>query len=338
MAIIFYNAAATVRKAELEMAVSTRLHQSLNGECTLDVTMPGKRLQGIELGDHVRYGMLYFTVNRIQRSSQTAGAMFSVSCEHISYLLADMDMPEGTYSGSVSSVLATIVQNTPLSVGYVGVSGNYEIIVKSGTNRREVLQQWASITGAEIDYTYYQVNFRAHVGSSTTVELSEVENVKSLTVRLDRQSDTESYSIELSRLKTLNLGDDVHIEYATLEVDVTTRILTLDYDIFHPMEVSIQCGDYIPTFYNALQDELDDLEEVVEEVVEEAIETLPEQIDERLELALVRAKQMDFSDWDNGSFFEILDNDVTVSYDVEFDLSGRPILITDGDHECIIVW
>ena len=331
MAIIFYNAAATVRKAELEMAVSTRLHQSLNGECTLDVTMPGKRLQGIELGDHVRYGMLYFTVSRIQRSSQTAGAMFSVSCEHISYLLADLEMPEGTYSGSVSSVLSTILNGTPLSVGYVGVSGSYEIIVKSGANRREVLQQWATITGAEIDYTYYQVNFRDHVGSSTTVELSEAENVKSLTVRLDQQSDTESYSIELSRLKTLNLGDSVHIEYATLEVDVTTRILTLDYDIFHPMEVSIQCGDFVPTFYNAVQNELEELEETIEEATEESI-------DEKLEMALVRAKQMDFSDWDNGSFFEILDNDVIVFYDVLFDLSGRPILITDGDHECTIVW
>lgn len=335
MGIIFYNAAATVRKIEIEMAASTRLHQSLNGECTLDVTMPGKRLPGIELGDHVRWGSLYFTVNRIQRSSLTAGAIFSFGCEHISYLLADLEMPEGTYSGSVSSVLSTILSNTPLSVGYVGVSGNHEIIVKSGANRREVLQQWATITGAEIDYTNYQVNFRAHVGSSTTVELSEAENVKSLTISLDSQSDTESYSIELSRLKTLHLGDDVHIEYSTLEVDVNTRILTMDYDIFHPMEVSIQCGDYIPTYYKAVQDELEDLEETIEETTEESIS---DQIDEKLALALIRAKEMDFSGWDNGGFQETLDNDVVVNYTVTFDEFDRPILIVDGDHSCEIVW
>lgn len=343
MAIIIYNAAATVRKAELTAAISTNLHQSLNGECTLDITAPGRMLPGVIPGDYVRMDTLYFTVRRVQKNSQIAGALFSVSCEHISYLLNDITMPEGTYSGSVSSVLGTILAGTPLSVGSVDVSGSFEIVVKANTNRRLVLQQWATITGAEISYNYTQVNFRTHVGSSTPVLLSEAENVVSLSIQMEAQSDSVNYSAELSRLQTLSLGDEVTIRYASLEVDTTTRVISLDYDYFHPWNISMQCGAYVPTYYEQVNDDFDDYEETLEETKEEIIdevteEIVPAEVDSKLELALVRAQEMNFSDWDNGSFYEILDNGVQIDYTVLFDGLGRPVLIVDGEHSCQIVW
>ena len=336
MAIIIYNAAATVRKAELTSAISTNLHQSLNGECTLDITAPGRMLPGVIPGDYVRMDTLYFTVNRVQKNSQIAGALFSVSCEHISYLLNDITMPEGTYSGSPSTVLGTILSGTPLSVGLVDVSGSFEIVIKANTNRRQALQQWATVCGAEISYYYTQVNFRSHVGSSTAVELSETENVKSLSIQMDGNSDITSYGIELSRLQTLKLGDVVHIEYSSLDVDVDTRVISLDYDYFHPWNISMQCGDYVPTYYEQVNDDFDDYkEEIIDDVTEEIV---PAEVDSKLELALVRAQEMNFSDWDNGSFYEILDNGVQIDYTVLFDGLGRPILIMDGSHSCQIVW
>ena len=343
MAIIIYNSSATVRKAELTAASSTNLHQSLNGECTLDITAPGRMLPGVIPGDYVRMDTLYFTVRRVQKNSQIAGALFSVSCEHISYLLNDITMPEGTYSGSVSSVLGTILAGTPLSVGSVDVSGSFEIVVKANTNRRLVLQQWATITGAEISYNYTQVNFRTHVGSSTVVNLSEAENVVSMSIQMEAQSSSVNYSAELSRLQTLKLGDEVHIQYASLEVDTTTRVISLDYDYFHPWNISMQCGAYVPTYYEQVNDDFDDYEETLEETKEEIIDEVtedivPAEVDSKLELALVRAQEMNFSDWDNGSFYEILDNGVQIDYTVLFDGLGRPVLIVDGEHSCQIVW
>lgn len=343
MAIIIYNSSATVRKAELTSAISTNLHQSLNGECTLDVTAPGRMLPGVIPGDYVRMDTLYFTVNRVQKNSQLAGALFSVSCEHISYLLNDITMPAGTYSGSVSSVLGTILAGTPLSVGSVDVSGSFEIVVKGNTNRRQVLQQWATITGAEISYNYTQVNFRAHVGSSTPVLLSEAENVVSLSIQMEAQSNSVNYSAELSRLQTLSLGDEVTIRYASLEVDTTTRVISLDYDYFHPWNISMQCGAYVPTYYEKVNDDFDDYDEIVDEKIEETKEEIteeivPAEVDSKLELALIRAKEMNFSGWDNGSFYEVLDNDDVVNYSVVFDGQNRPILISDGEHDCVIAW
>lgn len=327
MEITFYNASATVRKAEVTSAISTRLHQSLNGECTLDVTMPGKLLPGVIPGDYVRMETLYFTVSRVQRSSQTAGALFSVFCEHISYLLNDITMPEGTYSGSVSTVLGQILAGTPLSVGSVDVSGSFEIVVKANTNRRLVLQQWATITGAEISYNYTQVNFRTHVGSSTVVNLSEAENVVSLSVQMDAQNNSVNYGVELSRLQTLHLGDEIHIQYASLEVDTTTRVISLDYDYFHPWNISMQCGDYVPTYYDTVQEDLEELEESVEEEVQEA-----------LSLILLRAKELDFTYWASGWFNETLEDDSEVGYTVTFDGNGKPTEISDGEHSCTILW
>ena len=343
MSIIVYNAGTWVRKAELEAALSTRLHQSLNGECTFDLTVPGTMLPGIALGDRVRWDPLYFTVSRIQKNSQIAGALFNVTCEHISYLLNDLTMPAGTYSGSVSSVLGTILAGTPLSVGDVDVSGSFEIVVKSGANRRQVMQQWATITGAEISYTYTMVNFRVHVGDSTPVELSDVENVKSLSIQMDSQSDSTNYSIELSRLQNLRLGDAVHIQYSTLEVNENTRVRALDYDVFHPWNISIQCGDYVPTYYEQVNDDFDGYDEIVDEKIDETKEEItqdivPAEIDAKLELALMRAQNMDFRDWDLGAFSETLDNGDIIDYEVTFDNSGNPVLITDGTHECEIEW
>lgn len=343
MAIIIYNSSATVRKAELTAAISTNLHQSLNGECTLDITAPGRMLPGVIPGDYVRMDTLYFTVNRVQKNSQIAGAVFSVSCEHISYLLNDLTMPEGTYSGSVSSVLGQILAGTPLSVGSVDVSGSFEIVVKSGANRRQVLQQWATITGAEISYNYTQVNFRTHVGSSTVVNLSEAENVVSLSIQMEAQSESVNYSAELSRLQTLKLGDEVHIQYASLEVDTTTRVISLDYDYFHPWNISMQCGAYVPTYYEQVNDDFDDYEETLDEKIEETKEEItedivPAEVEAKLELALIRAQNMDFTDWALGAFSETLDNGDIIDYEVTFDNQGNPILITDGVHECEIEW
>lgn len=343
MSIIFYNAAATVQKAEVTSAISSRLHQSLNGECTLDVTMPGKRLPGIVPGDYVRMDNLYFTVTRVQRASQTAGALFSVSCEHISYLLNDITMPEGTYSGSVSSVLGQILAGTPLIVGSVDVTGSFEIVVGANTNRRDVLQQWATITGAEISYTYNMVHFLTHVGSETPVLLSEAENVASLTIQMDAQSSSVNYSAELSRLQTLSLGDEVHIKYSSLEVNTVTRVISLDYDYFHPWNISMHCGAYVPTYYEKVNDDFDDYEESLEETKTEIIdevteEIVPAEVDAKLELALIRAQNMDFTDWDLGAFSETLDNGDIIDYEVTFDNQGNPILITDGVHECEIEW
>jgi hypothetical protein len=327
MSITIYQSDRTTLRYTLDAVQTANLHQSLNGECTIDLTMPGRLIRNIELGDEIRLGDLYFDVTRLAKNGQPTSVSFGVSGEHISYVLSDMEMPEGEYSGTPSTILATILSGSGISVGTVSVSGTHSITFKSGTSRRTAMLQWATVCGAEISYYQRTVNFSAHVGSSSPVSLSSKENVKSLSVTADSRSNTQSYNVELSRLQHLGLGDEVTIAYNSLNLSVSSRVISLDYDPFHPMSISMVCGDYVPTYYEAVQDSLDGIEE-----------SIPEQIEDTLEIVLVRATEMDFQDWDLGAFSETLDTGEVVDYSVTFDVNGNPINITDGTHSCDIDW
>ena len=279
MSITIYSSGGTL-KYTLEAVQAANLHQSLNGECTFDLTMPGRLIKNIAMGDEIRFGNLYFDVTRLAKNGQPTSVSFGVYAEHISYSLSDMEMPEGSYSGSPSAVLATILSGSGISVGTVSVSGTHNISFKSGTSRRTAMLQWATVCGAEISYYQRAVNLTAHVGSSVPVSLSSKENVKSLSVTADSRSNTQSYNVELSRLQHLSLGDEVTIAYTSLNLNVSSRVISLDYDPFHPMAISMACGDYVPTYYEAV-------EETVEEAVDEATEEILEEVDARIAAAVL---------------------------------------------------
>lgn len=251
MSITIYSSGGTL-KYSLPAIQTSRLHQSLNGECLFDFTMPGRMISGIAIGDQVRLGDLWFYVCRIGKQTLTAGAEFSVSCEHVSYSLADVEQDAAHFSGIPAAVLATILAGTGFSVGTVTVSGEWSITINEATNKRTALQQWAAECGAEISYSGMSINFLSRVGSSVPVNLSDAENVKGLSVTLDSRSSTQTYAVELSRLQTVSLGDAVNIRYSSLDLDVSTRVITLDYDPFHPWIVSMTTGDYVPNFTGAV--------------------------------------------------------------------------------------
>ena len=251
MSITIYSSGGTL-KYTIPAIQTSRLHQSLNGECLFDFTMPGRMISSIANGDQVRLGDLWFYVCRIGKQTLTAGAEFSVSCEHVSYSLADVEQDAAHFSGTPAAVLATILAGTGFSVGTVTVSGDWSITINQTTNKRTALQQWAAECGAEISYSGMSINFLSRVGSSVPVNLSDAENVKSLSVTLDSRSSTQTYAVELSRLQTVSLGDAVNIRYSSLDLDVSTRVITLDYDPFHPWLISMTTGDYVPNFTGAV--------------------------------------------------------------------------------------
>ena len=258
MSITIYASDKTTLKYTLKAMQTSRLHQSLNGECTLDFTMPGQYIPNIAVGDEVRLGDLYFNVVRVSKQTLTGvGVSIGVSCEHISYALADTLQTTAHFSGTVSAVLGQILSGTGFSVGTVDISGTYSVTINNDTNKRSALQEWAAVTGAEIDYTGRAINFRARIGSSTSVSLSGTENVASLSVILDSRSGTQSYDITLSRLQHLSLGDAVTIKYSSLNLNTETRVISLDYDPFHPWAISMVTGDFIPNFTGAVSSALE---------------------------------------------------------------------------------
>lgn len=248
MALKIYAADRTTKKYELGAVLSSRLHEALNGECTFDLTMPGRRIPEIAVGDEIRLGELFFDVVRVSKQTQRTGRVYNVSCEHISYALADMEQGPVHYSGTPGEVLGEILSGTGFTAGTVTVSGTWSITINRDTSKREALQEWAAVCGAELGYSGRSIQLLARRGSSTPVNLAERENVISLGVTMDSRSETQTYAVELSRLQRLSIGDALHIRYASLNLDVHTRVLSLDYDPFHPMRVEMVTGDYLPDF------------------------------------------------------------------------------------------
>lgn len=246
-----------VLKYTLPAIQSSTLHQSLNGECTFDFSMPGRLIPNLTIGDEVRLGDLYFSVVRIAKQTGVAGVAFGVSCEHVSYQLADALQTSAHFSGTVGAVLAEILDGTDFTVGRVEIPGTFSVTINNDTNKRAALQEWATVTGAELSYTGRAINFVTRVGSSTPRVLSDAENVASLSVTLDSRSETQSYSVTLSRLQTLGLGDAVTIRYTSLALDTTTRVITLDYDPFHPWTINMVTGDHVPDFTGAVSSALE---------------------------------------------------------------------------------
>ena len=56
-------------------------------------------------------------------------------------------------------------------------------------------------------------------------------------------------------------------------------------------------------------------------------------------VGLRKTTEIDFSNWDNGYFSEIVDGARTNSYTVTFDANDRPVKITDAaNHETVVIW
>lgn len=54
---------------------------------------------------------------------------------------------------------------------------------------------------------------------------------------------------------------------------------------------------------------------------------------------LRKPTELDFSDWDNGTFTETLDGNIEVTFEIDFDAQDRPVKFTDGDwHETVVTW
>lgn len=56
-------------------------------------------------------------------------------------------------------------------------------------------------------------------------------------------------------------------------------------------------------------------------------------------VGLRKPTELDFSDWDNGSFTAYFDGDKVESWEVDFDANDRPVKFTDsGGHETVVTW
>lgn len=239
----------------VDALITARIREGLDSALTLSFTLTEEDVPYIHDNTVVQYGVYDFHVTSYQMDMVGQSPTCAVECEHISYVLNDetYKLEEFVYSGTAAGALSAVLSGTPLSAGTVEPTGNVNIRLVGGT-RRAILVSVAAILGGEIEYSGNKVHLRNHRGSVAPVELLGTDNVTDVSYSRDVLAATTAYNIVLGRKTTLSCGDNVHIKFTPLGLDVQTRITAIEYNPYNPFEVEIEVGDYVPDILDTLQD------------------------------------------------------------------------------------
>ncbi len=238
----------------VDALITSRIRDSLDSEFTLSFTLTEIDTPYIHDITLVQYGEQYFNVISYQKDREGQSPTCAVECEHVSYSLNDDEykLEKFVYSGSAAGALAAVLSGTPLTAGTVEPTGTVNISLTGGT-RKAILISVAAIIGGEIEYSGYTVNLRRHRGSAEYIELLGTDNVTDVSYSRNVLNGTTTYNIQLGRKTILSCGDNVHIKFTPLEIDVQTRITAIEYNPYNTHEVEIEVGDYVPDILDNLQ-------------------------------------------------------------------------------------
>ena len=238
----------------VDALITSRIRDSLDSEFTLSFTLTEIDTPYIHDNTLVQYGEQYFNVINYQKDREGQSPTCAVECEHVSYSLNDDEykLEKFVYSGSAAGALAAVLSGTPLTAGTVEPTGTVNISLTGGT-RKAILISVAAIIGGEIEYSGYTVNLRRHRGSAEYIELLGTDNVTDVSYSRNVLNGTTTYNIQLGRKTILSCGDNVHIKFTPLEIDVQTRITAIEYNPYNTHEVEIEVGDYVPDILDNLQ-------------------------------------------------------------------------------------
>ncbi|WP_075979924.1 prophage endopeptidase tail family protein [Bacillus massilinigeriensis] len=240
----------TIRKV-----MSANVRETLEGEFTLSFTVLAKSALALKTKQLAKLNGQYFEIVQISKSLQGSLPVCSVTCEHVSYILNDeiFNIDAFDFTGDPAAGLNQLLSGTPFSAGAVDFIDSYTMKINQEVSRRAALMQYIAILGGEIEYNGYLINICKHRGSMEYQPVMGSKNVTNVSVSHDSRENASSYNISFFKLLNLAVGDNVHIVFKPLGIDVKTRIISLEYNPFYRYNIQVEVGRYKPsisdTFY-----------------------------------------------------------------------------------------
>lgn len=247
--------AGTTLIQSIKKVISSNLRETLEGEFTLSFTVMAKSALALKTKQIAKLDNQYFELVQISKSIQGSLPVCSVLCEHVSYLLNHemYNITAFDFTGDPSAGLSQLLSGTPFSAGVVDFTENVTMKINQKVSRRAALMQYIAIIGGEIQYDGYNINIRSHRGSTEYIPVMGSKNVTSVAVSHDSRENASSYDISFFKLMNLTVGDNVHIIFNPLGINVKTRIISLEYNPFYRFNIRVEVGRYRPsisdTFY-----------------------------------------------------------------------------------------
>lgn len=264
--ICVYNGGDFV--CEYTKVISSRLTDSLSGECTFEFTITSAMAADISaeneirlIGDFIDYR---FNVAKIEKSISGGLTICTVTCEHKSYELNNeqFEITEFEFKGNASDGLELLLQGTSLRTGKCDVTVPVDMKINQKCTRRAALMQLIALCCGEIEYDSDKINIRAHRGSNDVRVVMGGKSVSNLTMSADLRAATQTYGLTLYKKLDFSVGDNIRIVFRPFNLDVETRIVTAEYNPFNCREISIEVGSYYPT----ISDDLYKIEQIANDV------------------------------------------------------------------------
>ena len=236
----------------VKKVISSNIRETLEGEFTLSFTVMAKSALALKTKQIAKLDNQYFELVQISKSIQGSLPVCSVLCEHVSYLLNDemYQVSSFDFTGDPFGGLSQLLAGTPFSAGIVDFTESVTMKINQKVSRRAALMQFIAILGGEIQYDGYSINIRSHRGSTDYIPVMGSKNVTNVAVSHDSRENASSYDISFFKLMDLAVGDNVHIIFNPLGINVKTRIISLEYNPFYRFNIRVEVGKFRPSVSN----------------------------------------------------------------------------------------
>lgn len=261
MAKVYINNGAT--RTAIAGLIAGKVRDAVDTENTISLTLYGDDALSIVNTSIIEYNGNYYDV--VDRQLYMSGyvPIAEVTAENVLYRLNGRTVnasTSGPTTGTVAQLMARVLSNGPyiyidptsgqaseFSFGATDIVATVSFTAPATScSRRQMLNLIAADVGGEVEVVGYTVNLWAHRGTTTAIDLLDTSNVTSFKAINNYRDNLTSYEIGLNQKSTLAAGDDVHIVFNPLNIDVNTRIMAIEYNPYNPYEVSIEVGDYEP--------------------------------------------------------------------------------------------
>ncbi|GHU89480.1 hypothetical protein FACS1894202_07760 [Clostridia bacterium] len=238
--------------SELPLVLSRTRRETLNGENTLTFAtrykVDGANL--IQNDNIICYDGDYFDIATVSKSQEADGyRIVSVECEHVSYRLNDeqYNVDYFTQVGSPADILAEILDGTGFAVGTVEFSDTVAFSLQEQSSRRGCLLAFARNIGGELVFNDFSVSIVQHRGSTAERVFKGGVDILIFGQNIDNRRRDEnsnpsvSYSCSVFKPQSISIGDDIRINYESMNINVPLRVISLERDVEN--HVTIEVGN-----------------------------------------------------------------------------------------------
>jgi hypothetical protein len=242
----------------IEAVTRCSKHEAINSDNTLyfEMLLSSENKDWINDTNLIGIDGDYFDIAHYRAEANQRGELtVSVDCEHVSYRLNDPQFDEEYFAatGTPEEILTAILSGTGFTVGTVQFSGNHTYSAQEKMSRRAILVQFTEYLGGELLFCGFTVSILTQRGSSTAKNLTSGHNIAIISKDVDKTQRDEhdnpitAYECELIEPMPLELGDVVTLDYDTLGINISLRIVSITTNPYNSAEVSFSVSNTVPT-------------------------------------------------------------------------------------------